>query len=342
MAANVTLKDVAKRAGVAWSTASYALNDGPKPVSEDVRSRVLLAAKELGYSSNLMARQLATGRATMLGVMVPQVQTHLTSYQLSGVEETAQQLGYNIMLSVYRSEIDRALLVQRNMLAHRLDGIICLFETAGSSRNNLDSILHGLREVSLPFVVTYYDPIEGVDADHVLIDHEQGGYLATRYLLEQGRRNIAMVAPMLLYSARDRVAGFRRAHREMGVAVREDLMINTERYLLEEGEAAALKLLEIAPRADAVFSPNDNMAAGVMRSLRRAGVRVPEDIAIIGFDDGEWLCDALDPPLTSVHPPIIEMGSASVRRLVERLDSPDNWTPHTERLACTLTLRASA
>ena len=342
MAANVTLKDVAKRAGVAWSTASYALNDGPKPVSDDVRTRVLSAAKELGYSSNLMARQLATGRATMLGVMVPQVQTHLTSYQLAGVEEAAHQLGYSLMLSVYRSEIDRALLVQRNMLAHRLDGIICLFETAGSSRNNLDSILHGLAEVNLPFVVTYYDPIENVDADHVLIDHEQGGYLAARYLLEQGRRDVAMVAPMALYSARDRLAGFRRAHREMGVAVREDLMISTGRYLLEEGEEAARKLLAIAPRADAVFSPNDNMAAGVMRELRRAGVQVPDDVAIVGFDDGEWLCDALDPPLTSVHPPILEMGSASVRRLIERLNAPDNWKPHIERLECTLTRRVSA
>lgn len=342
MSANVTLKQVAERAGVAWSTASYALNNGPKPVSPAVRERVLSAAKELGYSANLMARDLAAGRGTLLGVMMPEVRSHLTTHQLSGIEEAAQELGYNIMMSVYRSEIDRALLAQNNLMARRMDGIVCVFETAGSTTGELDEVLKSLVEAGVPFVSTYYNPVAGIATDYMLIDHEQGGYIGTRYLLEQGRRAIAIAAPAKVYSAQQRLAGYQRAHAEFGLALREELIIPIERYVLAEGEKVGRMVAQGQPRADAVFAPNDYMAAGVMRYVQRGGLRVPDDVAVLGFDDGAMLCDALEPPLTSIHSPIEEMGRASVRRLIERLKNPKDWTPQVKKFDCSLTRRQSA
>lgn len=341
MATNATLKQVANRAGVAFSTASYALNGGPKPVAVKTRERVLAAAKELGYSSNLMARSLKTGRGMSLGVMMPEVRSHLTSYQLAGVEEEAHALGYTIMLWVYRSEIDRALLAQREMVARRMDGIVCLFETAGSKRGKLDAVLTGLLELGLPFVSTYHDPIEAVKADYLLVDHEQGGYEATRHLLQSGRRDVAFVGPMHLHSALQRLAGFRRAHAEIGLTPREDLIVGTASFMVQEGEKAGIELLRRSPRPDAVFAPNDYMAAALIRTLRANGLSVPDDMAVIGYDDG-LLCDALDPPLSSVRCPLEEMGRAAVQRLVSRLDDKDDWSPRVQTLPCELVLRKSA
>ncbi len=342
MAANATLKQVARRAGVAWSTASYALNGGPKPVSQETRERVLAAAQELGYSSNLLARGLVTGRGTMLGVLVPEVGSHITAQQLAGVEEAAQQRGYTIMLSAYRSQIDRALLAQRAMAARRMDGIVCLFETAGSLSGRLNGIVTGLAATGLPFVTTYHDPVEGVEADCFLVDQEQGGYLATRHLLEQGRRAVAFVGPPRLNSGRARLAGYRRAHAEFGVTPREELVVTTRAFTAECGEAAGREFLSRPVRADAVFATNDSLAAGVLRSLRGAGLSVPGDVALVGFDDGPVLCDALDPPLTSVHCPLEQIGRSGVERLIERLENPGDWRPQIRTLACTLTLRESA
>ncbi len=287
---------MASRAGVAFSTASYALNGGPKPVAAKTRERVLAAAKELGYTFNPMARGLKTGRAMSLGVMVPEVRSHLTSYQLAGVEEEAHALGYTITLWVYRSEIERALLVQREIMDRRMDGIVCLFETAGNTRGKFDTVLTGLLELGLPFVSTYHDPIESVKADYVLVDHEQGGYEATRHLLRNGRRAVAFAGPMRLNSALQRLQGFRRAHAEMGLQPREDLIIGTASFVASEGEVAATQLLQCSPLPDAVFAPNDYVAATLIRTLRAAGLSVPGDVAVIGYDNG-LLCDALDPPL---------------------------------------------
>lgn len=339
---NATLKQVARRAGVAWSTASYALNGGPKPVSEETRERVLEAARELGYSFNLVARGLVMGQGTMLGVLVPEVRSHITAYQLSGVEEAAQQLGYTIMLSVYKSEIDRALLAQRSMAARRMDGIVCLFETAGSINGKLDGILTGLAGMNVPFVSTYHSPIEGIEADCFLVDHEQGGYLATRHLLEQGRRMVAFIGPAVLNSARDRLAGYRRAHAEFGLSPRDELLVTTLDFTAKNGEAAGRELLSRPTRPDAIFATNDQLAAGLLRSLRGAGLSVPQDMALIGFDNNPMLCDALDPLLTSVHCPLEEMGRASVHRLIERLGNPNDWRPKTQTFACTLARRQSA
>lgn len=342
MSANTTLKQVANRAGVAWSTASYAINGGPKPVSDETRERVLEAARELGYSSNLLARGLVTGRGTMIGVMVPEVRSHITSYQLAGVEEAAQQLGYTIMLSVYRSEIDRALLAQRNMAARRMEGIICLFETAGSRNGKLDGILTGLAEMDLPFISTYHDPVAGVETDSFLADQEQGGYLATRHLLEQGRQAVAFVGPLHLNSGHSRLLGYRRAHAELDLVPREELITTPSAFTAQSGDVAGAELLSRSPRPDAVFAASDSLAAGVLRSLRSGGLHVPDDVVLVGFDDNPTLCDALDPPLTSVHCPLEEMGRASVHRLIERLNAPNDWRPQIRTLPCTLTRRHSA
>ncbi|MBW3635072.1 MAG: LacI family transcriptional regulator [Armatimonadetes bacterium] len=342
MSANTTLKQVATRAGVAWSTASYAINGGPKPVSDETRERVLQAARELGYSSNLLARGLVTGRGTMIGVLVPEMHSHLTSYQLSGVEEAAQQLGYIIMLSVYRSEIDSALLAQRNMAARRMEGIVCLFDTAGSLNGRLDGILTGLAEMDLPFVSTCHDPIAGVETDCFLVDHEQGGYLATCHLLEMGRRAIAFAGPPHLNAGRDRLAGYHRAHDEFGLRPHEELIMAPSACIAHLGEEVGEELFSRSLRPDAVFAASDNLAAGMLRSLRRRGMSVPDDVALVGFDDNPPLCDALDPPLTSVHCPLEEIGRASVHRLIERLNDPQNWCPQIRTLPCTLTGRQSA
>lgn len=337
----VTIKDVARTAGVAWSTASYALNGGPKPVSETVRQRVFAAAHDLGYSSNLMAKGLVTGRTRTLGILVPEFSSYNATEQVAGIEAEAQEHDYRVVLAAHMAQPLRAETAQRDMSARRLEGIVSVSATADVKPNVL-AALPGLR---IPLVLTYHAPIDGfADADYGVVHQEQGGCIATHHLLQQGRRRLAFVGPFRQKdAAQKRFVGFCRTHVEAGIAWSDECVVETEQYSARDGIKAGQTLWEQrTARPDAIFAASDSLAAGLMRTAHRLGLRVPDDVAIIGFDDMSTLCVGLDPSLTSVHVPLFEIGRWSARRLIERLSHPDDWQASIRYFECTLTVRESA
>jgi LacI family transcriptional regulator len=335
-----TLKDVARAAGVAWSTASYALNGGPKPVSDDARRRVMEAARTLGYSSNLLARSLVTGRMRTIGVLAPDLHSTNATEQVAGIEAQAQEFDYRVILATHLSEPLRSEIAQRDMSARQMDGLILVSATADIKRGAADT-LPGL---GLPYVFTYHEPLEALEGDYGVVHQEQGGYLATKYLLDRGRRKVAFVGPRTLRNAaRRRYEGYCRAHDEAGLTIFPACIATTQTFHTGEGRAVGQQFFAVdGPRPDAVLAGSDNLAAGILRSAHETGLRIPDDVAVIGFDDIHALCEGLYPTLTSVHVPLKEIGRWSVRRLIERLDHPKDWEPRTIDFDCTLTLRESA
>ncbi|MES2459379.1 MAG: LacI family DNA-binding transcriptional regulator [Armatimonadota bacterium] len=338
-----TLKDVARAAGVAWSTASYALNGGPKPVSEAARRRVLDAAQSLGYSSNLLARGLVTGRMRTIGVLAPDFHSTNATEQIAGVEAEAQLHDYRVVLATHLSEPVRAEIMQRDMSARRMDGIISISATADVKPGVADV----LPILGLPYIRTYHAPLDGLPGDYAAVNQEQGGYIATKHLLDQGRRRIVYVGPLNRRdAARKRLEGFRRAHAEAGRVLSEDQIVATETFYTSAGLEAGREILGRHPAqavgCDAVLAASDTLAAGILRAAHETGLQVPGDLAVLGFDDITDLCDGLYPSLTSVHVPLSEIGRWSVRRLIERLDHPKDWEPTTRYFDCRITLRESA
>jgi LacI family transcriptional regulator len=346
----VTLKDVARRAEVAWSTASYALNNGPKPVSAEVRERVLKAAQELGYQSNLLARGLVTGRAHAVGVMVRELRSHNSAPMIAGAEAAARERSYQVLLATHEHEPDHALATLRGLSARRVDGIVSLASTADLH----PAVVSSLTGTGLPFALGFHAPqvaggegsagSENEAHDRIEADHEGGGHLATSHLIERGRKRIAYLGGSPHKNAtRWRQSGYERALREAGLEPDALLIGYGEFYSAPSGYAAARSWLQ-RPREqwpDAIFAAADLLAMGVLNACREFDARVPEDIALIGFDNRDW-CNGLVPPLSSVEMPLEELGYECMHRLIDRLERPDSWRPQHRVLPCTLVVRDSS
>lgn len=339
-----TIKDVARRSGVSTTTVSFVLN-GTGSVGAEARARVLKAAQDLGYSPNPLARAMITRRTQTLGVLVNNINSFNSSQMVTGIEETARHLHYEILLALHRDEPDTALGAVRDLTARRVDAIISVYAKADQHPD----VAAALPATGVPFVVAFYrwnDPSTGTgDAgetiDNIVTDQEQGGYLATSHLLARGARRLAFAGgPESRNATRQRLRGMQRALAERGIELPATRIFFDDFYV-EAGLRMGPKLLEADPTIDAVFAADDNIAAGLLRVFRAAGKRVPEDIAVVGFNDGH-LCEAVDPPLTSVRMPLQEIGVSCVERVIARLTDKENWKPRTVVLPCTLTVRESA
>jgi LacI family transcriptional regulator len=333
----VTLHDVARELGITHVTVHNALN-GKGRMSAELRERVQNTARELGYRPHPLARGLRQGRAHALGVVVYQLHSRLAPPQLAGVEEAAQERGYNIVVAAHQQQPERALAILRDMTARRLDGVVSI-----SSISTLQpGLAQKLPELGLPYIFSFHEPPAGLAADGVTVEQEGGAYQATKHLLSLGRRKLAFISgPTTRMATVLRLAGFRRAHAELGLEPDESRIILAGDFEVEDGVWAAEELLRRAPDSDAVFAAADLLAAPVMRALRRSGRRMPEDVAVIGFDDLP-VSAGLDPALSTVRMPLHEIGRRCANRLIDRIESSGDWEPRVERLECELVLRESA
>lgn len=334
---NVTLHDVAKALGITHVTVHNALN-GKGRMSPELRERVQSKAREMGYAPHPLARGLRRGRAHTLGVLVYQLNSRLSPAQLAGVEEAAQERGYNVVVAAHKYQPERALQILKDMTARRLDGVVAI----SSITNLLDSVAAQLPTLGVPYVYSFQEPPEGISADGVTVDQEAGAYEATRYLQKLGRKRIGFIAgPETRTATVKRLAGYRRALAEAGEEIVPARMVLVDDFEVPDGLIAAEKLLAHAPEVDAVFAAADLMAAGLIRILRRHGRRIPEDVAVIGFDDLP-MSGAVDPPLTTMRMPLEEIGRRSGHRVIDRIEGIELGLPWVERLPCELVIRESA
>ena len=333
-----TLQDVAREAGVTHVTVHNVLNNKGR-VSDEMRARVTLAARKLDYRSNLLARTLKTGRSHGIGVLVYNLASFLASQQLAGVEAAAREAGYHLIVTAHDEDAASAVQILEEMRDRQIDGVISLSAAA----NSMTTVAEHLPKLQVPFVFGFHTPPQhesNPTADCVVVDDKHGGELAARHLLNLGRRRLLFMGPPNSIAAQQRLEGVRaelRAH---------DLNGNDVQFLATEGwrSDAARKTLgerwDGLTHPDAIVAGSDDLAAGCLQFLARRGLRVPDDVALVGFDNAQ-LSAALMPPLTTVETPLQLIGHTCVERLLARLDAPESWQAKNIRLPCQLIVRAS-
>ncbi len=331
-----TLEQVAVRAGVGRGTVSRVVN-GSARVSERTRAAVEAAVAELGYVPNRAARSLAAGSTDAVALVVPEPEARLFTEPwfagiLRGVSAELAGTEMQLLLTLVRDrrETER---FGAFVAAHRVDGVLLVSVRADDplpgllERARMPAVLGGRRcaEESLPYVDS---------------DNTGGAQAAVEHLLAAGRRRVATVTgPLDMFAARCRLAGYRTALRAAGLRDDHALVAHGD-FTEAGGRAAAERLLEHDPGLDAVFCASDVMAAGARRALRDAGRTVPDDVALVGFDDSA-VARQMDPPLTSVRQPIEEMGRAMARMLLQRIEEPAAEQPPVT-LPTELAVRASS
>lgn len=312
-----TLKQVAERAGVSSATVSKVLSNTPY-VSEPTRQRVRRAIDELGYVPNLAARALASGRTYNIGVIFPYIYTSLfsdaqTLSLLEGVEAAASAHGYNILLSAPPMPVAQSEQYHRLVYSRYMDGVILLENLPHQSMSSL------IAELGYPYVAIGYQSLPG-ETNTIHADDYHGAYAAARHLIDLGHRNIGLISIVeedAMFSISERVRGWRVALAEAGIYL-EDLPMAYGGYSIPSGIAAMEYLMNSKEIPSAILSINDQMALGAMQRARAAGLRIPEDIAFIGFDDIQMASHS-DPPLSTVRQPSREMGERAAGMLFDML-----------------------
>jgi LacI family transcriptional regulator len=306
----VTIRDVAKVAGVSISSVSHVVNN-TRFVSDETRKKVLAAMEELNYHPNDLARGLRRGETRTLGLIVPDNSNSFFAEVARGIENVGYENGYSVILCNSDGDIQKELAYVNVLSAKQVDGVIFI-----ASGNQSDHI-HMLTSRGIPVIVADRDIAEP-SVDVVLVNNEEGGYQATRHLVLVGHKRIACIAgPSNLTPSADRVRGYQRALAEAGIPFLPELVVQGD-FRYQGGEAAMHRLLALKPAPTAVFVCNDIMAIGSLRAIYSAGLRVPGQISIVGFDDIP-LASAMNPSLSTVAQPVHEIASVSTTLLLEKM-----------------------
>ncbi|MCS7239938.1 MAG: LacI family transcriptional regulator [Candidatus Bipolaricaulota bacterium] len=328
----VTLEDVARLAGVSRSTVSRVINGQPH-VRAETKARVLAAVERLGYRPHPIARSLATRRTKVVSMLIPESLTKLFSDQffailLQGAVHACNTRGYQMVLALFDDPRRQEELYRQLLQNGYVEGAVV------ASAAPDDPVIQALREDGIPVVAVGKQP----GLPYVDVNNYGGARMATEHLLSLGYRRIATITgPLSHLHVQDRLAGYRDALKAHGIPYEEELVV--EGGFTEVGAMAAVaKLLPLRP--EAIFVQSDTMAAGVMRALRSHGLRVPEDVAVVGFDDIP-LASLLDPPLTTVRQPIRLLGFMAVELLVDLLDGHNPGPRENTVLPVELVVRSS-
>ncbi|MCQ3930591.1 MAG: LacI family transcriptional regulator [Chloroflexi bacterium] len=327
---SVTILDVAREAGVSYSTVSRVLS-GYNYVKDSTRERVLEAVERLGYVVNQQARSLAGGKSGVIGLLVPGLDNGYIGEIARGIDEELTKSSYDLILyTTHRTSTEASYALK--MTKGLADGVLLVVPLLTTG------YIETLREQNFPYVlIDQVDPSNRSSAVDSL--NRQGAYEATQYLMGLGHRRIGFITGLMkLRSAEERLAGHMAALRDAGMPIEEDL-VQTGDFWRREGYEAAERLLNLPTPPTAIFASNDLSAFGVMEAVRAYGLQVPHDISVIGFDDIPQ-ASLVYPRLTTVRQPLDEMGRIAARLLIEQIENPDRPIRHVT-LPTSLVIRES-
>ena len=308
----VTMREVATKAGVSAMTVSRVINESPR-VSDDVRRRVEAAIADLGYVPNRLARGLIRQKTGALGLIVPDVANPFFTLVVRGAEEVAWRAGYHVILCNTQADIDRERGYIEDMLSFQVEGLL-LAPVGERSRPNL----RVLRKNNVPFVLIDRT-IGGYDGDLVQGDSVGGARQLVEHLIGLGHRRIGMVTETAEVStARDRLEGYRQALEHAGIAYSPELVLEASATDVGSAHDATLALLDLPEPPTAIFSVNNIAVVGVAEATRERGLRIPEDIAVVCFDDIEH-ASRFHPFLTVMAQPAETFGTIATQLLLDRL-----------------------
>jgi LacI family transcriptional regulator len=316
----VTIKEVAVAAGVSTQTVSRVVN-GRSEVAPDTREHVQAVIEKLDYQPSKIARSLSRGQSWSLGVVTFGIGLYGPSLLLEGVQKAAVEAGYSLMLKFLPdARFFDAQAILRDILSYHVDGILWAVPDIGQNRDWIQEALH---HFSVPIVFLNVQPRPNLVT--AVIDNKHGGCIATQHLIDQGRKNIGIITgPMNWWEARQRELGWRQALSSNGRIVDESYIANGD-WTPSSGERCIRMLLDWHPNMDAVFVCNDQMALGAMKVARQMGRRIPQDLAVIGYDDIPE-SPYFSPALTTIRQDMAQMGRKGVEQLLT-IGDDTNITP---------------
>lgn len=325
-----TLSDVAEEAGVSSTAVSRYLNNRID-LPQATRDRIDAAIAKLDYRPNLLAKRLSTGRTEAISLVTPEIANPFFAELAAAVEAEAQRHGYAVYMSSTQGDQAREIDAIQRLQDQHVDGLIMM--TNQPDDGTLASLLMKHQNV-----VLLDEDIPGVAVPRVFVENAQGAYLATQYLIESGHRDIAIVSgPQNLMSVNERLDGFIRAMDEAGLPVTPGWVL-LGAYTRDYGRAAATSLLSGIKRPTAILACSDYIAIGILQVMRQAGVSVPRDLSLVGFDDMPF-AELVDPSLTTVRQPIADMGRVAFERLLALINKTE--APAETRLPVELIIRQS-
>jgi DNA-binding LacI/PurR family transcriptional regulator len=330
----VTVKDLANKLSLHYTTVSKALRDHPD-ISDDTKNRVLSLAKELDYHPNSIAKSLKKQATSTIGIIVPSIKIDFFSAVISGVEEVAYEQGFNTVVCQSNEDSKREAIHVRTLISNRVDGVLVSVSQSTTSGTHF----RALQKQGIPLV--FFDRVcEDIEADKVVVDDYGGAVQAVRHLIQFGYRSIVHLAgPKNTSVGRDRCRGYTDELLRNGIAVDEELIIHGG-LQEKDGIAAFSELRSLDKMPEAVFTVNDPVAIGLYKEIKRHGLEIPRDIAIVGFGDVK-LSSYLDPPLTTVVQSPYKIGKAAAGMLLRRIENPGIETK-VEVIETKLTIRESA
>jgi LacI family transcriptional regulator, galactose operon repressor len=328
---SATIKDVAREAGVSVATVSRVLND-KGPIRPETRQRILEVAARLGYAPDPTARSLSTRKTGTIGVLLPDLYGEFFSEVIRGLDLAARRSGYHILVSSSHSDRSEVEAVLRT-LRGRVDGLIVMSPEADARA------LQANLPATLPIVLLSCR-VEGSSFDSINLDNYGGALAMVRHLAALGHRRIAHVTGSPgNYDAWERLHGYRDAMQMLAPEGTEALELEGD-FSEQSGDRAGREILRMNPRPTAVFAANDAMAIGLLHAFQEAGVHVPEDVAVTGFDDIP-IARFLTPPLTTVGVGIADLGALAIQRLLSAMERGEARERRHDVLPTTLVVRGS-
>lgn len=332
----ITLKHIARELDVSISTVSKALKNSEE-ISRDTKEKIQAFAKLYNYKPNNIAISLKNKRTKNIGVVIPDIVHHFFTTVVKGIEKYANQKGYNVIVCLSDESFDKEVINMEMLANGSIDGFIMSL-SAGTQESDDYNHLKEVTEQGIP-VVLFDRVTDEIECDKVVIDDQQGGYMATKKLIDEGRKKIALLTTHDYFSvSRDRNEGYRKALRDHGLEVRDDYILRLPYMDIEEKVIGDFfDKIDV----DGVLSVNEIFGINAMRVLQRKGYVIPDDISVIGFTDG-LLSKHANPSMTSVAQHGDRMGEIAAKMLIEKVESDvEEETYKTEIIQPTIVARES-
>lgn len=316
-----TITDIAKNLKIAPSTVSRALKDSPS-ISKDTKEAVNRVAKELNYKPNMLAVSLLNKETKIIGVMVPEITSYFFATIINGIQDLLDEAGYKLIICQSNESYEEEQKLIDTLSLSQVDGLL----VSPASKTSDFSHFENFRAAGMPVVIFDRD-CPDFEADKVLVDDYDGALQAVSYLLASGCRRIAHIAgPQNLTTCQHRKQGYLDALTSFEGATLEPLIVEVEGFTSDFGEQGMEHLLEQGDYPDAIFAINDAVAIGAMAIIRKKGLKIPDDISVVGFDD-EPYSQYFHPSLTTVWQPVYDLGVLSARLLLKQLRQTSEVSP---------------
>jgi len=314
---NTTLKELSKELSLSISTVSRALNDHPD-ISKITKEKVIKLAKQMNYVPNLFARGFRSRETHILGVIVPNISHLFTSTILKGIIKEAELRGYRVIISESNNDESKQANMLNTMTQFGVDGILM---SLARKTKEVEEVLKVLKRI--PIVL--FDKVSSkIPCTQIVINEEEAAFNAIEHLIELGKRRIAIIKESEnSYNSEKRYAGYLRALSKYGLPIKEKIILSTEDVSLENGRRLTKILLSMKQRPDAIFAITDNAAIGAIKTLHRFKVKIPEEIAVVGFSNS-INSTVISPGLTTVSQPGNKIGRTAVKFLIEEIENPNH------------------